>query len=133
MRKIIILALLLLLLAACQDNGDSSSNNNNRGNNTTTEQTEDGIAAQDSPRVETTPDPGLPATYTPEPMIHSGHLYAVGGFGTRVIHVVQPGDTLAKLCARYGVSVEDIARANRLSNWDHIEVGMALVVPLPLE
>ncbi|HHY47332.1 MAG TPA: LysM peptidoglycan-binding domain-containing protein, partial [Firmicutes bacterium] len=46
------------------------------------------------------------------------------------IYVVQPGDTLAEIAARYGVSVEAIARANNIANPDLIYAGQILVIPV---
>ena len=124
MKKIIILALfLLLLIAACSDEGAPTS--------TEFENTE--AVSENAPRAEAPTPTMLPATYTPSPMEHDGHLFLVGGFasGTRIIHVVQPGDTLTILCERYGVSVEDLARINNIHNVNHIEVGDSLIIPLP--
>lgn len=44
-------------------------------------------------------------------------------------YVVQPGDHLASIAARLGVSWMAIAQANNLSNADHIEVGQTLIIP----
>ena len=43
------------------------------------------------------------------------------------IHVVQRGDTLLRLAARYGVTVNEIREMNRLSN-DQIRIGQRLIV-----
>jgi LCP family protein required for cell wall assembly len=45
-------------------------------------------------------------------------------------YVVQQGDTLFSLARRYGVAVEDIQRANNLTD-DNIYVGQQLIVPTP--
>lgn len=45
-------------------------------------------------------------------------------------HVVSPGETLWSIARRYGVSVEDLARANRLADPSEIETGQTLSVPL---
>lgn len=44
-------------------------------------------------------------------------------------YVVQPGDHLASIADRLGISWMSIAQANNLSNADHIEVGQTLIVP----
>lgn len=44
-------------------------------------------------------------------------------------YVVQPGDTLTDIAARYGTSVAALVQANRLANPDLIRVGQLLVVP----
>jgi len=49
--------------------------------------------------------------------------------GATTLHVVQPGETLSQIAARYGVSVPDLARANELSNPDHILAGAVLRIP----
>lgn len=45
------------------------------------------------------------------------------------IHVVQPGETLTRIAARYGVTVQAIVRANGLVNPNFIWVGQRLVIP----
>ena len=44
-------------------------------------------------------------------------------------HVVQPGETLSSIAARYGVSLWAIAEANHLVNVNLIRVGTRLVIP----
>jgi lysozyme len=44
-------------------------------------------------------------------------------------HVVQPGDTLFAIAARYGVSAWTLARANGIWNPNIIYVGQTLVIP----
>jgi len=44
-------------------------------------------------------------------------------------YTVQPGDHLASIADRLGVSWMSIAQANNLSNADHIEVGQTLIIP----
>ncbi|GAB4505867.1 MAG: hypothetical protein Kow00123_00050 [Anaerolineales bacterium] len=48
--------------------------------------------------------------------------------GTRT-HVVQPGDTLYGIAARYGVSVQALAQANGLTLYSIIYVGQTLIIP----
>ncbi len=45
------------------------------------------------------------------------------------IYVVRPGDTVSQLAARWGMSVEAVARANNLTNPNLILVGQRLVIP----
>lgn len=45
------------------------------------------------------------------------------------IHVVQPGETLAAIAYRYGVSLSSLVSANGLSNPDFIFWGQRLVIP----
>src|SRR5687768_8880613 len=44
-------------------------------------------------------------------------------------HVVQLGETLSAIAARYRVSVNALVQANRLANPNRIEVGQRLVIP----
>src|SRR4030067_35129 len=46
-------------------------------------------------------------------------------------YVVQPGDTLNQIARRYAVSVNAIAKANRLDNSDYLDVGQVLSIPAP--
>jgi LysM repeat protein len=66
------------------------------------------------------PGGGTPATNPPPP---AGTTPATG------THIVQPGETLGMISARYGVSVATLAQANRLSNPSLIYVGQQLVIP----
>ena len=46
-----------------------------------------------------------------------------------LIHVVAAGETLNGIAARYGVSVESIATANRPPNPNKLVIGQALIIP----
>ena len=58
-------------------------------------------------------------------------------------YTVQPGDTLTRISARFGVSVKELAELNRLANPNALEVGQVLILasdltwpnplPAPLE
>jgi LysM repeat protein len=45
------------------------------------------------------------------------------------VHVVRPGETLTRIALRYGVDVWAIARANGITNLNHIYVGQRLIIP----
>lgn len=45
------------------------------------------------------------------------------------VHVVQAGETLSSIAARYGVSAQALAQANQLTNRDWIYVGQRLRIP----
>lgn len=110
---IIFILLGLFLLGACnqEENGPETGGT---------------AAAEVIPTSTPTPTPTLPATYTAVPMSHGGHLYAVS---SRATHIVQPGETLGIIANMYGITVEALARANRIYNYDLIEAGETLFVP----
>lgn len=45
------------------------------------------------------------------------------------IYVVQPGDSLGRIAARYGTTIEEVAAENDIANPNLIHVGMELRVP----
>jgi LysM repeat protein len=47
----------------------------------------------------------------------------------QIVHVVQRGETLAKIAARYGVTVQAIVQANNIRNPNLIYVGQRLLIP----
>jgi LysM repeat protein len=48
---------------------------------------------------------------------------------TRVVHVLQPGENLYRLSRYYGVSVEEIARANGIRDVTDLPTGARIVIP----
>ena len=46
-----------------------------------------------------------------------------------VTYVVQPGDTLSGIAELFGVSVDDIVRANNIADPNSLQVGQELVIP----
>ncbi len=46
-----------------------------------------------------------------------------------IVHVVQPGENLYRIALRYGVSAEELARANGLEDPRDLRVGMRLRIP----
>ena len=131
MHRIIVFTLLVLLLVACQNNDTPPAET--IPETTTSQDSSETVAVPPQAEPATaTPDPTqIPPTFTPESMTHGGHIYVVGGYtGETIAHTVQRGDTLAKLCAIYGVPIKDIARLNRIRNWNHIKVGETLQIPV---
>jgi LysM repeat protein len=51
----------------------------------------------------------------------------------RVTHVVQPGETLESIAAKYDSPVEDIAHLNGITDPNNIKVGQELIIPAPGE
>jgi len=47
------------------------------------------------------------------------------------VHIVQAGESLLSIAARYGVTVRDLATHNGITNWNLIFVGQRLVIPGP--
>lgn len=46
-----------------------------------------------------------------------------------VFYTVRPGDTLAAIASRYGISIAAIAQANNLTNWNFVWYGQRLRIP----
>lgn len=49
------------------------------------------------------------------------------------VHIVQPGETLTQIAARYGVSLEALMQANQISEADRIFSGQQLIIPTALD
>jgi murein DD-endopeptidase MepM/ murein hydrolase activator NlpD len=47
------------------------------------------------------------------------------------VYVVQRGDTLSAIAARFGLSVSELAAANAISDPDYLPVGQRLAIPAP--
>jgi len=45
------------------------------------------------------------------------------------VHIVRPGETLTHIALRYGVNAWTIARANGITNLNHIFIGQRLTIP----
>jgi len=54
---------------------------------------------------------------------------AARGPGKGTWHVVRPGETLWRIAHRYGVTVEEIARANGISDPSRVRAGRRLFIP----
>jgi murein DD-endopeptidase MepM/ murein hydrolase activator NlpD len=54
---------------------------------------------------------------------------AFGGAARESRHTVKPGDNLYRIALRYGVSVDDLMRANGISDPTQLEVGRTLRIP----
>jgi LysM repeat protein len=50
------------------------------------------------------------------------------GSGSGSTHTVAPGETLGSIARRYGVDVDELARANGISNPNRIQVGQSLTI-----
>lgn len=126
MRMTIVVLLSLIFLVACgqSDGGGSIPALPTRAESITI-----------NPRTLLQPDPSLPPTWTPPPPIIPEHLpesaqpVEVPVDSGRPPYVVQAGDTLGEIATYLGVSLESLAAANSITNWDVIEVGTVLVIP----
>lgn len=58
-----------------------------------------------------------------------GVLPAVAQTTDPPVYVVQAGDTLSAIAARYGISVPQLVSANQLSDPDRLAIGQRLVIP----
>jgi len=118
MRKYLIFILLLsLITVAC-------SQLQNSANEASTETAQE--TAVEAPRIEVTATPTLPLTYPRDPMGRGGHISPVS---TRTIHIVQAGDTMSQIAAKYGVDTKFLADSNRIYNYHLIYVGQVLYIP----
>ena len=50
-----------------------------------------------------------------------------------VIYAVRQGDTLEKIAAQFGVTIDDIVSANKLKDPNRLTIGQKLVIPPPPE
>jgi len=72
------------------------------------------------PTLAPTPTPTpVPPTLTPTPTVYV------------IFYAVQPGETLADIAAKFGVTVEDILKANRLPPNSTVFPGQLLAIPAP--
>jgi LysM repeat protein len=132
MRKILVISILLLSMVsiAC-GNGVAVPVSIDGGTEMIEAET---VSFEEAPRVESTPTPPLPPTFTPSAMAHQGHLYLLpvsGADGTvQYAYKVRSGDSLTAIGAMYGVSVQEVLLVNNISDANHIEVGDLLIIPI---
>ena len=48
--------------------------------------------------------------------------------GSQLAYIVQPGDTLGKLAAKYHCTVEQLCRWNNIRNPNNIQIGQRLII-----
>ena len=48
--------------------------------------------------------------------------------GSQLAYLVQPGDTLGKLAAKYHCTVEQLCRWNHIQNPNNIQIGQRLII-----
>jgi LysM repeat protein len=85
----------------------------------------------ESPRIRGAQD--VPPTWTPPPLSQSETPIApfttTQELGSQGSYTVEPGDTLAGIAIRHNITLEALALANDIQDYDHIEVGQVLVIP----
>ena len=96
-----------------------------------------GVSATPTPATAITPTPDDPntafdqviATPTPEPTPTATPIPRPTPTPTATVYVVQPGDTLSGIAARFNVTVDDLVEANRIVNPDSLGVGQEITIP----
>ncbi|MGD8584665.1 MAG: LysM peptidoglycan-binding domain-containing protein [Chloroflexota bacterium] len=89
--------------------------------------------ADQSPRIRNLQD--VPPTWTPPATVRSETPIApeavvtAQAAGSQTTYTVQSGDTLAEIAIRFNVTLEALAAANDIEDFDHIEAGQVLVIP----
>jgi murein DD-endopeptidase MepM/ murein hydrolase activator NlpD len=78
---------------------------------------------------ETIPEAKLASPPARYPVPPSQPLSSLSGSS----YTVRPGDTLWRIARSYGLSVPQLAAANRMSGSSHLRVGQKLFLPLPAE
>jgi LysM repeat protein len=77
-------------------------------------------------------EPATPTRETPLPPLPTvTTTIAVTTTVAPVFYVVAPGDNLAGIAQRFGITVADLIAANAIADPNRIEVGQQLVVPPP--
>ena len=88
-----------------------------------------------SPTASSTAAPTDTGTSTPSPARSPQSSASAGASSTprssSTTYVVQRGDILSAIAARFGVTVQAIVDANGLKDPNHIEPGQRLIIPLP--
>lgn len=64
-----------------------------------------------------TPTPGTPIPQTPTPR------------AAQTTYVVQPGDSLSGIAAKFGLTQEELQQANNIDDPDSIYAGQELIIP----
>jgi LysM repeat protein len=88
-----------------------------------------GEPGQAQPSLDTpTSPPGVTTIPTAQPV--PAESTSPGTPVEPTIYIVQPGDTLGSIASKFEVSLEDLMRANGLSDPDYVIVGQELLIPI---
>jgi LysM repeat protein len=71
-------------------------------------------------------------TATPGPFVGFG-TNDEGGRTGPTQYTIQAGDTLTKISSQFGVTVNDIMRANNIVDANYIQTGQVLIIPAPTQ
>jgi LysM repeat protein len=71
----------------------------------------------DDTLVIVTPTPGTPIPQTPTPR------------AAQTTYVVQPGDSLSGIAAKFGITQQELQQANNIDDPDSIYAGQELIIP----
>lgn len=123
-------AVLATMIASCQLLGEAAPTaipSLMRG-----QPTSEPLGVDESPRLRSAQD--VPPTWTPAAAIRSEtpispEVAATVQPGSQASYTVQSGDTLADIAIRFNVSMEALAAANNIEDFDHIEAGQVLLIP----
>ncbi len=74
-----------------------------------------------------TPTPGGADSAEGDPP--EGEAFVAAAGATRRTHVVEAGDNPAKIAQRYGVSAQELMRANNILDPSRLRVGQELIIP----
>lgn len=88
-----------------------------------------------------TPTPGGPAT-TATPLVRveitpvasptlAPPSPTPGPVGQAITYKIQPGDSLSSIAQKFGITVDDIVKANNIENPNEIFAGQEIIIPPP--
>jgi len=85
--------------------------------------------AVSSPAQVQTPKVALVPQVEQEVAMRSSHPFSTGNQSSTATHQVRVGDTLSTIARANGVTVQQLLRANRISDPNYIFVGQTIVIP----
>jgi len=83
--------------------------------------------ASSTRKVSDRPEPAVPVASRPVPAAEPERITQPPTEG--VYHVVDPGQTLWRIASAYGVSLDELVRANHLLDADQLSVGQRVFIP----
>lgn len=101
----------------------------NYGESLTTIAWKYGVSVEDLVRANALPNPNF--VFAGQRLVIPSGGAQTEAAGGEITHIVQAGQTLTSIAARYGVSVSALMQTNGLRNQDFIYVGQRLRIPAP--